>query len=64
MTTINAEVAEVAEGNAYRRFHNLASRVLSAKVREQPHPVLAPRALVTGVGSAPGGAAPFAATRE
>src|SRR5262249_21708966 len=33
-------------------------------VREQPHRVLARKALVTAHGSAPGGAAPFAATRE
>src|SRR5262249_790103 len=33
-------------------------------VPEQPHRVLARKALVTAHGSAPGGAAPFAATRE
>src|SRR5262249_60813004 len=33
-------------------------------VREQPHRVLARKALVTAHGSVPGGAAPFAATRE
>jgi len=33
-------------------------------VAEQPHPVLATKALVTALGSAPGGAAPFGATRD
>ena len=33
-------------------------------VAEQPHPVLAAKALVTALGSAPGGAAPFGATRD
>src|SRR5262249_47917936 len=36
----------------------------AGRVREQPHRVLARKALVTAHGSAPGGAAPFAATRE
>jgi len=33
-------------------------------VAEQPHPLLATKALVTVVGSALGGAAPFGATRD
>lgn len=40
------------------------SPLQAGPARERPHPVLAEKALVTDHGSAPGGAAPLAATRQ